>query len=215
VTINLYNTDCMQALRDMPDNMYDLAIVDPPYGINIVTSIVKSHRSSSNMYSTSCMTDHKSEWDSDIPSAEYFEHLQRVSKYQVIWGGNYFLDHLGQTRCILIWDKHNGTNPLADAEIAWTNLDRPVRKFTMHHFSSGYGKKIHPTQKPVRLYEWILQTFAKPTDRILDTHLGSGSIAVACHNTGHSLDAYEIDAEYFAAAQARLHEHQRQLRLFT
>jgi site-specific DNA-methyltransferase (adenine-specific) len=211
VTINLYNTDCMQALRDMPDNMYDLAIVDPPYGISIVSQMKKGR----GFYKTAVGSEKlQTEWDSDIPSAEYFEHLQRVSKYQVIWGGNYFLDHLGQTRCMLIWDKHNGTNPLADAEIAWTNLDRPVRKFTMHHFSSGYGTKIHPTQKPVRLYEWILQTFAKPTDRILDTHLGSGSIAVACHNTGHSLDAYEIDAEYFAAAQARLHEHQRQLRLF-
>lgn len=211
MTINLYNTDCMQALRDMPDNMYDLAIVDPPYGINIVSQIKKS-----TFYKTAVGSEKlQTEWDSHIPSAEYFEHLQRVSKYQVIWGGNYFLDHLGQTRCMLIWDKHNGTNPLADAEIAWTNLDRPVRKFTMHHFSSGYGTKIHPTQKPVRLYEWILQTFAKPTDRILDTHLGSGSIALACHTMGYSLDAYEIDAEYFAAASARLHEHQRQIKLFT
>lgn len=214
MTIRLFNADCMQALRQMSDNQYDLAIVDPPYGINIVSSMAQSHHSSS-MYSTSCIDAHRTEWDAAIPDAEYFEQVQRVSRHQVIWGGNYFLDYLGNTRCLLIWDKNNGTNPLADAEIAWTNLDRPVRRFTMHHFESGYGKKIHPTQKPVRLYEWILDTFAKKTDRILDTHLGSGSIAVACHNTGHSLDAYEIDPVYFAAAQNRLNEHQRQMRLFT
>ena len=150
MTINLYNADCMQALRQMSDNQYDLAIVDPPYGINIVTSMAQSHHSSS-MYSTSCIDAHKTEWDAAIPDAEYFEQVQRVSRHQVIWGGNYFLDYLGNTRCLLIWDKNNGTNPLADAEIAWTNLDRPVRRFTMHHFESGYGKKIHPTQNPVRL----------------------------------------------------------------
>jgi len=215
MTINLHHADCMQALRQMSDNQYDFAIVDPPYGINIVSRMAQSQSSSSMYTSSSAVYQHDTEWDSAIPSAEYFEQIQRVSRHQVIWGGNYFLDHLGAARCMLIWDKKNGTNPLADAELAWTNLDRPVRRFTMHHFESGYDKKIHPTQKPVRLYEWILETFAKPTDTILDTHLGSGSIALACHNTGHSLDAYEIDAEYHAAAQARLHEHQRQMRLFT
>ena len=206
--INLYNTDCMQALRQMSDNQYDLAIVDPPYGIQQARGI------SFGKYARDIHTE--KDWDNKIPSSEYFEQLQRVSVNQIIWGGNYFLDYLYNTRCMLVWNKKNGGNPLSDCELAWTSFTSSVRMFTYNHiqdYNAGI-KRIHPTQKPIDLYEWILDKYAKPGDKILDTHLGSGSIAVACHNTGHSLDAYEIDAEYFAAAQARLNEHQRQMRLF-
>tara|TARA_R100001443_G_scaffold116111_1_gene135644 strand:- start:439 stop:1035 length:597 start_codon:yes stop_codon:yes gene_type:complete len=198
----------MQALRQMSDNQYDLAIVDPPYGIQQARGI------SFGKYARDIHTE--KDWDNKIPSSEYFEQLQRVSVNQIIWGGNYFLDYLYNTRCMLVWNKKNGNNPLSDCELAWTSFTSSVRMFTYNHiqdYNAGI-KRIHPTQKPIDLYEWILDKYAKPGDKILDTHLGSGSIAVACHNTGHSLDAYEIDAEYFAAAQARLNEHQRQMRLF-
>ena len=164
--ITITNEDNMKLMARYEDNYFDLAIVDPPYGIgfgafNRTNKASDGTRIKADKYKNS-------DWDDGIPNEDYFKELFRVSKEQIIWGGNYFLDHLGAARCMLIWDKKNGTNPLADAEIAWTNLDRPVRRFTMHHFESGYDKKIHPTQKPVRLYEWILETFAKPTDTILD-----------------------------------------------
>jgi site-specific DNA-methyltransferase (adenine-specific) len=209
MTINLYNTDCMQALRDMPDNMYDLAIVDPPYGIQQAKGI------SYGKWARDIHTEKN--WDDEIPPREYFIELIRVSKNQVIWGGNYFIDYLYNTRCMLVWNKKNGGNPMSDCELAWTSFDSSVRMFTYNHiqdFNAGI-QRIHPTQKPIDLYEWILERYAKQGDRILDTHLGSGSIALACHTMGYSLDAYEIDAEYFAAASARLHEHQRQIKLFT
>ena len=207
--INLYNTDCMQALRQMSDNQYDLAIVDPPYGINY---------SGQKLFISNTNTKHNRKyhkdkgWDSKRPSAEYFDELHRVSKNQIIWGGNYFSDLLPASRGWCVWDKIQKGLDMSDGELAWTSYKKPLRIFVGgRHLLKG---SIHPTQKPVVLYEWLLDNYADPGDRILDTHLGSGSIAVACHNTGHSLDAYEIDTEYFAAAQARLNEHQRQLRLF-
>lgn len=202
--INLYNTDCMTALRDMPDNMYDLAIVDPPYGINYLFKINTKHN---RKY-------HKDKkWDRHRPSAEYFDELRRVSVNQIIWGGNYFADLLPASRGWCVWDKIQKDLKMSDGELAWTSFNLPLRIFVggRHLLKNN----IHPTQKPVELYQWILQRYAKQGDRILDTHLGSGSIALACHTMGYSLDAYEIDAEYFAAAQARLHEHQQQLQLFT
>lgn len=201
--INLYNTDCMQALRQMSDNQYDLAIVDPPYGINTKNPF------SGGLKNRIINSDTKiKDWDI-APSAEYFDELRRVSKNQIIWGGNYF--DLPPTRTMICWDKCQPWIKFSQIELAWTSFNRPASLFK---YDNKYSGKIHPTQKPVILYEWLLDTYAEKGDKILDTHLGSGSIAVACHNTGHSLDAYEIDAEYFAAAQARLNEHQRQLRLF-
>jgi len=211
--INLYLGDSLEAMRAMDDNTYDIAIVDPPYGINIVKHMVHDQQSTS-MYGQSWQNNNNALWDSEIPPPEYFTELRRVSRNQIIWGGNYFIDYLSNTKCMLVWNKHNGGNPLADCELAWTSYNKPVRMFTMHHFAAGYGKKIHPTQKPVALYQWILDLYAKPGDRILDTHLGSGSIAIACHNAGYALDAWEISPEYHANAVARFNEHTRQLRLF-
>jgi site-specific DNA-methyltransferase (adenine-specific) len=210
----------MQALRDMPDNMYDLAIVDPPYGINVAnkSNDLICMRPTAGWKNPKLKTYTKKDWDTNRPSSDYFIELLRVSKKQVIWGGNYFSDLLPASGGWFVWDKDVSLPTFSQGELAWTNTRKSVDivKLTW----SGYRKceqvdRIHPTQKPVRLYEWILDRYAKQGDRILDTHLGSGSIAVACHNTGHSLDAYEIDAEYFAAASARLHEHQRQIKLFT
>jgi len=114
---------------------------------------------------------------------------------------------------MLVWDKNNGTNPMADCELAWTNLNSSVRKFTMHHFNAGYGKKIHPTQKPIQLYQWIFDRFTKQGWRILDTHLGSGSSAIAAHDCGLEFVGLELDGDYFQAAKERLETHQRQLTL--
>lgn len=212
--INLHLGCSLEAMKTMEDNTYDLAVVDPPYGINIVKSMDKDRKGSS-MYRHS-WDDHgvSKRWDSDISPPEYFQELKRVSRNQIIWGGNYFLDYLGNTKCFLVWNKMNGTNPMADCELAHTTLDSPVRMFSMHHFSQGYGKKIHPTQKPVALYSWIFDRFTKPGMKILDTHLGSGSIALAAHDHNLDLDAWEIDPDYHQAALDRLNQHQRQVRLF-
>lgn len=160
---------------------------------------------------------HKSkDWDSSIPHKEYFQELKRVSKNQVIWGGNYFLDYLTNTPCFIVWDKKLTNGWLADCELAWTSFDTQTKIFTRHHiedYNAGI-KRIHPTQKPVKLYEWILMNYAKEGDKILDTHLGSGSIAIACHNLGFDLTACELDTEYYNNALKRLQQHQAQLQMF-
>ena len=204
----------MDVMREAPDNHWDLAIVDPPYGIGIVSQFKKTKESKrSMMRGMNGITG--GEWDGATPNGQYFEELRRVSKHQIIWGGNYFLDHLTATRCFLSWDKMNGTNNMADFELAWTSLEGSCRRFAMHHFSAGYDAKIHPTQKPVPLYKWILANFAKPGQRVLDTHMGSGSIAIACHYAGNHLTACEIDPDYYAAACERIKRETRQLDFFS
>ena len=213
-SLDLRLGDCMEGMKTFPDGYFDLAIVDPPYGIGIVSQFKKTTESKrSMMRGMNGITG--SEWDSATPDGQYFEELRRVSKHQIIWGGNYFLDHLTATRCFLSWDKMNGTNNMADFELAWTSFDGSCRRFAMHHFSAGYDAKIHPTQKPVPLYKWILANFAKPGQRVLDTHMGSGSIAIAAHYAGIHLTAYEIDADYFHAAKARIARETSQAELFS
>jgi site-specific DNA-methyltransferase (adenine-specific) len=201
--INITNEDNMLLMARYPDNHFDLAIVDPEYGISI--------ENSGTMFKKFGET---KGWDILPPNKEYFTELFRVSNNQIIWGGNYFIEHLKNTKCVIWWDKMNGENMMADGEIAWTSFDKHSKRFEMHHFSSGYGKKIHPTQKPVKLYEWLLMNYAKQGDKILDTHLGSGSIAIACHNLKFDLTACELDKEYFDASLKRLHSHQSQLTMF-
>lgn len=213
MSIELLNTDCMLYMAGLPDKAFDLAIVDPPYGIGIVQQMEKAIASSSSMMKLSKGIT-GGYWDNAIPAAEYFVELKRVSEHQIIWGGNYFLDHLGATRCFCVWDKMNGTNPMADAELAWTSFESSVRMFRMHHFSAGYDAKTHPTQKPVKLYEWLLTNFAKPGQRILDTHGGSMSIAIACHNLGYDLTLCELDEDYYKAGVARFEQHKAQGSLF-
>lgn len=198
--VNLYLGDSLEAMRGLPDKAYDLAIVDPPYGIGISKNPVRQKHTKKN-------------WDSSTPSAEYFEQLKRVSKWQIIWGGNYFLDYLGSTQCFLIWDKRQPFNfSLAMCELAWTSFSKPAKMYTKSVLTEK--NKIHPTQKPVKLYEWILDNYAEEGYKILDTHLGSGSIAIACHNRGYSLDAWEIDEEYYNAALKRFTNHTKQLTIF-
>lgn len=201
--INLYNKDCMEAMKDMADNQYDLAIVDPPYGLgekiyNGGTKGCKFH----TLFG-------ENKWDDNIPPKEYFVELFRVSKNQIIWGGNYF--GLPATRTIICWDKKMGDNNFSMWEMAWTSFDKPAKIYRQ----SSMGERIHPTQKPVKLYEWLLIKYAKEGDKILDTHLGSGSIAIACHNLGYDLDAYEIDKEYYKATMKRFNNHKAQTQLWT
>ena len=188
----------MDVMAKLADKSYDLAIVDPPYGLG------DKLKPRGGMIGNSFGGMGAGTWDNSPPTAEYFRELFRVSKRQIIWGGNYFLEHLRSTQCFLVWDKNNGTNPMADCELAWTSCPGVVRKFRMHHFNAGYGKKIHPTQKPVSLYAWILRLYTQPGDRILDTHMGSGSSAIACTQVGLEMLACEIDEKYFAAAVKRI-----------
>ena len=199
--INLYNKDCLEALKEFKDNHFDLAIVDPPYGIDINSSGRLGH------YGGKGKT-----WDSEVPNDKYFKELSRVSKNQIVWGGNYF--NLPPTRCFLIWDKKQPENvSFASCEYSWTSFDKSAKTFYLRPQNADYDGRIHPTQKPIRLYEWLLMNYAKEGDKILDTHLGSGSIAIACHNLGYDLEGFELDTEYFEAAKKRLKQHQQQLRL--
>jgi site-specific DNA-methyltransferase (adenine-specific) len=201
--MNITNEDNMLLMSRYPDKYFDLAIVDPPYGISIT-----------KQSGFGALNKEKKFWDNETPTKEYFKELKRVSKNQIIWGANYFLENLNSTPCFIAWDKMNGTNDMADFELAWTSFNTACRRFDMHHFSSGYDSKIHPTQKPVKLYKWILDKYAKEGDKILDTHLGSGSIAIACHDYGFDLTACELDKEYFDKAIERIENHKAQLKLF-
>ena len=198
--------DCMEAMKQMPDKAFDLAIVDPPYGIGFDGQ--KENRDTNRKF-------HEFKgWDSQIPSKEYFENLFRVTANSIIWGGNYMVENLRNSRCWLAWDKIQEFSG-SDFELAWTSFDRPAKSFRKSRVESYCGiSKIHPTQKPVALYKWILKNYAKPGDKILDTHLGSGSIAIACYDMGFDLTGYEIDKDYYDAAVNRLENHKKQLTLF-
>jgi len=207
--MKITNEDNMDLMARYKDNYFDLAIVDPPYGIaRFVNRVELSNRL--------CKSAKLNEWDTK-PSPEYFEELFRVSKNLIIWGANNFT--LPESEYFLIWDKHQTVDNFASAEYAWTNCKKPAKvfRYSIHKTMSdrkSEGGKIHPTQKPVKLYEWLLMNYAKENDKILDTHLGSGSIALACHNLKFDLTACELDTEYFNAALKRLKEHQQQLTMF-
>jgi len=216
MSINLNLGDCLEAMKAMPDNAYDLAIVDPPYGIGEDggTNGTRGKMAKSKVYASKG-------WDKEPPSFEYFNELKRVSKNQIIWGANHFIDRFPyKSSCWVVWNKDNGATDFADCELAYTSFKTAVRMFTwkwqgmLQQDMKNKEQRIHPTQKPVKLYEWLLDNYAKEGDRIIDTHLGSGSIAIACHNRGFSLDAWEIDAEYHAAAVKRYEQHIAQLTLF-
>ncbi len=206
--------DNMELMSRYPDKHFDLAIVDPPYGIDITKQFENANKVGTKSMFKQTKGIVKKDWDAEIPTAEYFDELKRVSKNQIIWGGNYFLDYLGNTKCMLIWDKMNGGNNMADAELAWTSFDKAVRMFRMHHFSSGYETKIHLTQKPTKLYDWILSKFAKEGDLILDTHLGSGSSRIAAYKGGFNFVGVAIDQEYYEKQEKRFNDFKSQLRLF-
>jgi len=210
--INLYNKDCMEAMKDMADKQYDLAIVDPPYGIARFGSRIESVNRIDK-------TAKINKWDIK-PTQEYFNELFRISKNQIIWGANNF--NLPTSEYFCIWDKKQTVDNFASAEYAFVSmgLKKPAKvfRYSIHQVIQDRkleNGKIHPTQKPIKLYEWLLMNYAKEGDKILDTHLGSGSIAIACHNLGYDLDAYEIDKEYYEATMKRFNNHTSQKQLWT
>ena len=203
--INLYNVDCMEFMRGLPDKCYELAIVDPPYGIG--EDGLKNHSRSKLAKSKKYIPKN---WDKEPPNEAYFKELIRVSKNQIIWGANHFISKIPyDSSCWIVWDKENGENDFADCELAWTSFDTAVRRFSFrwHGMLQGNMKekeeRIYPTQKPVALYKWLLKNYAKEGDRILDTHGGSMSIAIVCHDMGFDLDLCELDSEYFEAGRGR------------
>jgi len=195
--------DCTKALKRFDDNYFDVAIVDPPYGIGEDGGKARTRGSKRT-------NGEKKGWDNERPNAEYFAELMRVSKNQIIWGGNYFADLLPASRCWLYWQKNMGGD-FADGELAWTSFDKVLKQYTKR---SETFDRIHPTQKPVQLYKWLLENYTSEGDLILDTHLGSGSIALACHYMKRRLVGYEIDAEYYEKACKRFEEQTRQIALW-
>ena len=198
-----YLMDCMEGMKQYPDKYFDLAVVDPPYGLERF----KKGGSHVNKYGNE-----KGKWNNEKPTVEYFNELFRVSKCQIVWGGNNF--HLPTSEYFIIWQKGNAIDfSFAMCEYAWTNAKKPAKLFT-HYHASDKDNRIHPTQKPVALYEWLLTNYAKPGDKILDTHLGSGSSRIACYNAGYDFTGYEIDKDYFEAQEQRFKCHTAQLRIF-
>ena len=227
--INLNLGDCMEAMAKMEDNSYDLAIVDPPYGINFA----KKHTG------TGWIERETKDWDKEIPTKEYFDELFRVSKNQIIWGANYMTNNIPPSMGWIFWDKGQREFSLADGELAFTSFNKAMRVFTMSRGAKmaedkKTGSDFHPTRKPVKLYEWLLLNYAqikcphkhRTTERhlcttcrnsnvkILDTHGGSMSIALACHNLGFNLDLWELDEDYYKAGVKRYNQHIQQTRLF-
>ena len=197
--------DCMEGMKQFPDKYFELAIVDPPYGIGMDGGNV-GYKGFNNLA--------KKGWDKETPSDEYFNELRRVSQNQIIWGGNYF--NLPPSRCFLVWDKGAGFKgrSYAEAELAWTSFDANVRIFQYDPLCNGdYHGKIHPTQKPLRLYTWLLNQYAKQGDKILDTHVGSASSLLACYDMGFDYIGFEIDEDYYKAAQKRIEENKAQIRM--
>ena len=207
--LDLRQADCMDLMKEFKDNHFDLAIVDPPYGINYAKMGVGSGTLSRHGWKN-----HKrKDWDNSPPPAQYFDELWRVAENRIVWGANHFIDRIPyRSSCWLAWDKMQKFS-LADFELAWTSFSSPARAFRFSRGQAGMEKKgqaIHPTQKPVQLYKWLLTNYAKPGQRILDTHMGSGSIAIACHYFGAHLTACEIDEDYFRAACERIERETRQ-----
>jgi len=203
--IEITNEDNMELMARYENKHFDLAIVDPPYGLGDKTTSGGSRKNSNARF------DNHS-WDDDIPDNEYFDELFRVSKSQIIWGGNYF-PYIWKHGCrgLITWDKMVYIPTMSQIEYAWYSEDKLPKLVKINNNDSN---RLHPTQKLVKLYEWLLMNYAKEGDKILDTHLGSGSIAIACHNLGFDLTACELDKDYYEKAMKRLKEHQSQQRLF-
>ena len=210
--IRMMHIDCMEYMATLPNKAFDLAICDPPYGIfseKKKTGFIREYTTQSQANS----------WD-EAPNQEYFDELIRVSKNQIIWGYQYFSDKLPSTTQVIIWDKMTGESYFADGEAAYCSIPGTLRIFR-HQWAGCFKaserkkKSVHPNQKPEILYKWLLQKYAKPGNSILDTHGGSGSICVACHDLGYDLTWMELDADYYNAAVKRYEKHAAQQVLFT
>jgi site-specific DNA-methyltransferase (adenine-specific) len=201
----VFNIDCMELLRQTPDKYYSLSIVDPPYGGGQHFNF----RFGTDVY------------ESKPPSPEYWVELLMVSKDQIVWGGNYFTEHLPMNRCWISWFKGNPAPNFSDIELAWTSFDRVSKQISIESYGFNHAdrkngeKTIHPTQKPVSLYKWLLKNYAKEGDKILDTHLGSGSSRIAAYDMGFDFTAFEIDKDYFKAQEERFQNHIKQLKIFS
>ena len=210
MTSEVFNMDCIEGMKQYPDNYFDLAVVDPPYGISINENMgikkgqIKRHKK-------------KVLWDDEIPSDEYFIELKRISTNQIIWGGNYF-PKIWEYGCkhFIFWDKKTPLGmSFSDGELAWTSFNKANRRVILRNSGNNVSiKKIHPTQKPIELYDWIFRNYAQPTDKILDTHLGSGSSRIAAHKAGLDFVGFELDKEYFDASVKRFEQYKLQLKLF-
>ena len=208
--ITITNEDNMELMARYPDNYFDLAIVDPPYGIGI-----DGQKKIINKNPKHNRKEHKQKnWDNSIPTKEYFLELFRVSKNQIIWGGNYFTEYLKPTKAWVFWYKGQNDLTMSDGEMAWASFDTVTRQIEINRASLISQNTFHPTEKPYKLYKWLLDKYAKQGDKILDTHLGSGSIAIACHDYDFELTACELDSEYYEKAIIRIKNHVAQQKLF-
>ena len=210
----VYLEDCVKALKRYADNHFDLAIVDPPYGINAdVTQNDLGGKKGFTKNAGTYKKYHQTNWDNEIPNDEYFAELKRVSKNQIVWGGNYF--HNLHLEGVIVWYK-KGSGNFKEGEFAKTSIN--TFKVFGYSRADAYincgDVKIHPTQKPTKLYDWILSNYAKPNDLILDTHLGSGSSRIAAYKGGFNFVGFEIDCDYFNAQEKRFSEFKSQLRMF-
>ena len=211
--LNLRNMDCMELMREYPDKHFDLAIVDPPYGIGMDNQKVRTKPNRPNSYKRA--NEHQYQgggWDNTAPDSEYFNSLYRVSKNQIIWGANYFCQHIPSGKGWIYWDKQMGENQFSSGEFAYQSIQVKSSVISVPSMRV-HGSRIHPTQKPVALYKWLLQNYAKEGDKILDTHLGSGSIAIACYYMGFDLTGSELDPDYYAAMMERIDKETRQQEL--
>jgi site-specific DNA-methyltransferase (adenine-specific) len=232
---NLYNMDCMEGMKEIPDKYFQLAIVDPPYGINAPNMNMGTHKTrkadgypgestadklrkgrlnqGSGKLKNRALNTMNCDWDFEPPTDEYFKELFRVSQNQIIWGGNYF--NLSPTRGIAVWDKCQPWENFSQVELAWTSFDKPAALFRYSNTGgANKEKKIHPTQKPVDLYLWLLQKYAISGDKILDTHTGSASSLIACHKLGFNYIGFEISEQYYESAIKRLNDVKKQISLF-
>lgn len=211
----IINADCLDILRELPDKCIDLVLTDPPYGIGEAAGKNKSrgNKAIAKDYGNK-------DWDKSIPEKEIFNEILRVSKHQIIFGGNYFVEYLHNSPCWLVWDKNNGANDFADCELAWTNFKSAVRKYLwtwngmLQHDMKNKDVRIHPTQKPLKLFEMILSDYSNENDLILDCFSGSGTTAIACHNLKRRFICIERDTDYYNASVERLKDAQSQLKLF-
>ena len=208
----LHNIDCMAYMATLPDKAFDLAIVDPPYGINILHSGGLGTNCDNKKHNRKYHE--RKNWDKEKPNKKYFEELMRVSKNQIIWGANYFVQHLTSSMGWVFWDKGQDLS-MSDGELAYTSFNKALRRIIINRGQLMVeGGTIHPTQKPIKLYEWLLTNYAEKGQKILDTHLGSGSIAVACNNLGFNLVGCELDQDYYKAACDRVNKATAQERMF-
>jgi len=205
-----FNRDCVEAMKEYPDNYFDLAVVDPPYGIG------ESGKSNKSRGKLAIAKDYKAFAGNDLkaPDLDYFTELKRISKNQIIWGANHFIENIpkASSPCWIVWDKVNGATDFADSELAYTSFKTAVRNFNFQWQGMLQGNmkhkelRIHPTQKPIALYEWIFNNYAKPNDKILDTHLGSQSSRIAAYKAGLDFTGFELDKEYFEQGNKRFSE---------